>query len=594
MSPKTQKTEYVSLFSQCSTERNQRMEIEKVIITGFRNYAKATVKLQSKTLLIGANDSGKTNFVYALRLLLDKSLSESDLEPSESDFHISKKGLQNEELSIEVHFKEITEDAVLSVLKGNVSSEGKSVLRYEADRKTLDYTLKSGTDEKHLSTINSRFYLKYLNLKYVKSSRDLEKFVNLEKRHLLKLSQELRSTEEVEADQKQLETIEENLDTINGLVSKLHYVNNATNAVNEELLKLSHDLTNYSVHLDSGAIQTQQFIDNLRLGASTAGSKISLGGDGRNNQILMALWKAKSQREYDPESEVIFYCVEEPEAHLHPHQQRKLADYLIKDLPGQTIITSHSPQITARYSPHAIVHILNSINGSYAASEGCSDCISSEWDKLGYRMSILPAEAFFSKCVFLVEGPSELLFYNELAKRIGIDLDYYNISILNVEGIQFKVYTQILDAMEIPWVMRTDNDISAITVQKTELRNPAGINRCLSLAGKEKMAYMPIDATQQSVYESGIWTKVNEVVNPHGIYLAKIDLETDLCEEFPTQLQTFSNTTDLATAVNFLQGKKAIRMRAFLSQHCSALASAELGLLAKPLHHCVAKVEGLI
>ena len=59
------------------------MEIEKVIITGFRNYAKATVNLQSKTLLIGANDSGKTNFVYALRLLLDKSLSESDLEPSE-------------------------------------------------------------------------------------------------------------------------------------------------------------------------------------------------------------------------------------------------------------------------------------------------------------------------------------------------------------------------------------------------------------------------------------------------------------------------------------------------------------------------------
>lgn len=209
-------------------------------------------------------------------------------------------------------------------------------------------------------------------------------------------------------------------------------------------------------------------------------------------------------------------------------------------------------------------------------------------------MSILPAEAFFSKCVFLVEGPSELLFYNELAKQIGIDLDYYNISILNVEGIQFKVYTQILDAMEIPWVIRTDNDISAITVQKSELRNPAGINRCLSLAGKEKMAYMPIDATQQSVYELGIWTQVNDVVNPYGIYLAKIDLETDLCEEFPTQLKSFSGTTDLATAVSFLQGKKAIRMRDFLSQHCSALASAKLGLLAKPLHHCVARVEGLI
>ncbi|WP_458725380.1 ATP-dependent nuclease [Pseudomonas mandelii] len=568
------------------------MEIEKVIIKGFRNYSDATVDFQSKTLVIGGNDSGKTNLIYSLRLLLDKSLSESDLEPSESDFHISKTGVQHDDLSIEIHFKDVVEDAVLSVLKGSVSSDGKSILRYEANRKTLDYTVKLGVDSKSLNAINSRFYLKYLNLKYVKSSRDLEKFVNIEKRHLLKISQELRSECEVKSDQTQLEVIGKNLDTINGLIGKLHYVTNATDAVNEELLKLSYDLTNYSVHLDSGAIQTQQFIDNLKLGASTAGSKISLGGDGRNNQILMALWKAKSQREYDPESEVVFYCVEEPEAHLHPHQQRKLADYLIKDLPGQTIITSHSPQITARYLPSAIIHIKSSPIGSYAASGGCSDCISEDWDNLGYRMSILPAEAFFSKCVLLVEGPSELLFYNELAKQINIDLDYYNISILNVEGIQFKVYTKILDAMEIPWAMRTDNDISQITAQQAELRQLAGINRCLSLAGHPKFDHRPIGTNQQTVCDDGTWAAVNNLTNAHGIFLAKVDLETDLCEEFPIQLLAYTETTDFPAAIAFLQKKKAIRMREFLSLYSSALASASTGLLAQPLHYCVAKVSG--
>jgi putative ATP-dependent endonuclease of OLD family len=568
------------------------MEIEKVIIKGFRNYSDATVNFQSKTLMIGGNDSGKTNLIYSLRLLLDKSLSESDLEPFETDFHISKTGVQHDDLSIEIHFKDVVEDAVLSVLKGSVSSDGKSILRYEANRKALDYTIKLGVDSKNLNTINSRFYLKYLNLKYVKSSRDLEKFVNIEKRHLLKISQELRSENEVKSDQTQLEVIGKNLDTINGLIGKLHYVTNATDAVNEELLKLSHDLTNYSVHLDSGAIQTQQFIDNLKLGASTAGSKISLGGDGRNNQILMALWKAKSQREYDPESEVVFYCVEEPEAHLHPHQQRKLADYLIKDLPGQTIITSHSPQITARYLPSAIIHIKSSPIGSYAASGGCSDCISEDWDNLGYRMSILPAEAFFSKCVLLVEGPSELLFYNELAKQINIDLDYYNISILNVEGIQFKVYTKILDAMEIPWAMRTDNDISQITAQQAELRQLAGINRCLSLAGHPKFDHRPIGTNHQTVCDDGTWAAVNNLTNAHGIFLAKVDLETDLCEEFPVQLLAYTETTDFPAAIAFLQKKKAIRMREFLSLYSSDLASASTGLLAQPLHYCVAKVSG--
>lgn len=568
------------------------MEIEKVIIKGFRNYSDATINFQSKTLVIGGNDSGKTNLIHSLRLLLDKTLSESDLEPSESDFHISKIGVQHDDLSIEIHFNDVVEDAVLSVLKGSVSNDGKSVLRYEANRKTLDYTVQLGVDSKNLNAINSRFYLKYLNLKYVKSSRDLEKFVNIEKRHLLKISQEFRSEGEVKSDQTQLEVIGKNLDAINGMIGKLHYVTKATDAVNEELLKLSHDLTNYSVHLDSGAIQTQQFIDNLKLGASTAGSKISLGGDGRNNQILMALWKAKSQREYDPESEVVFYCIEEPEAHLHPHQQRKLADYLIRDLPGQTIITSHSPQITARYLPSAIIHIKSSPIGSYAASGGCSDCISEEWDNLGYRMSILPAEAFFSKCVLLVEGPSELLFYNELAKQIDIDLDYYNISILNVEGIQFKVYTKILDAMEIPWAMRTDNDISQITAEKAELRHLAGINRCLSLAGHPKFDHRPIGTNQQTIYDDGTWAAVNSLTNAYGIFLAKVDLETDLCEEFPTQLLAYTETTDLPTAIAFIQKKKAIRMREFLSSYSSALASASTGLLAQPLHYCVAKVSG--
>jgi putative ATP-dependent endonuclease of OLD family len=82
---------------------------------------------------------------------------------------------------------------------------------------------------------------------------------------------------------------------------------------------------------------------------------------------------------------------------------------------------------------------------------------------MGYRMSILPAEAFFSNGVFLVEGPSEMLFYTELADSLDIDLDFLNISLLSVDGISFGVYTKILDALEIHWVMRTDNDISKVS-----------------------------------------------------------------------------------------------------------------------------------
>ncbi len=68
------------------------MKIEKVEITNFRNFENATINFNDSTLIIGANDIGKTNLIYALRLLLDKSLSERDIEPSETDFILKLMG----------------------------------------------------------------------------------------------------------------------------------------------------------------------------------------------------------------------------------------------------------------------------------------------------------------------------------------------------------------------------------------------------------------------------------------------------------------------------------------------------------------------
>lgn len=561
------------------------MKIDNVHLKGFRNFADSQINFNNSTLIIGANDVGKSNLLYALRILLDKNLSDADIEPNELDFYIGPTEVSNE-ISVTVKFSDITEDAVISVLKGNLSETSETFLRYAAKRSNLGYKLFIGPSTDDLQEITSRFYLKHMHLKYIGSQRDLERFIRKEKRQLLKIAQESLSEDEKEEDEDLLGEISSDLESLNEKVSQLVYVDKATNDVNNELKKLAHHYADYEVQLDTGAIQVNDFIEKLQLGANTDGSNVMLGGDGRNNQILLALWKAKSSQEHDVENEVIFFVIEEPEAHLHPHQQRKLAAYLIDELPGQTIISTHSPQITVNFSPDSIIRLLHKGSATIAASQGCSDCIEAGWEDMNYRMSILPAEAFFSDGIFLVEGPSEMLFYLSLSKALGVDLDFENLSVLSVDGISFRIFVSILDALQIPWTMRTDNDVSKVS-KKNEWQH-AGINRCLNIAGETSFDRSGTVFTPQDTIENGDWQKASILLNDQGIFLSKVDLETDLLSELPEEIKSALNKSDVGSAIEYLQGKKALRMKQLLKRISGDLHKLNGGELAKPLHKLLA------
>lgn len=571
------------------------MRLKTLYIKGFRNFKEATINFNNQSLIIGANDVGKTNLLYALRILLDRGFSDLDLELKESDFYAYE---ETNEVIITAFFDDIKEDCILSKMKGDISGDGKLVIKYLAT-KGEDYKFfcgKSDADE-DLHEYAIPYYRKVLNIKYINSKRDFLGYINKTKNILLQQAKEDRSAETIDMDDALYKQISDKLKEVDSQIPELSYVKNATEQINEELNKLAIHNQEQKVVFDTASTDTDSVINKISITSKHGNKKLLIGGEGRLNQIYLSLW-ASQNRISEYSNEVSILCVEEPEAYLHPHQQRELARYLCQVLKGQVILTSHSPYIVCEFSPNSIMRLYKDDQETKVASDGCSSVIEEGFDGFGYRMSVIPAEAFFADCVILVEGQSELIFYKTLAKQIGIDLDRLNISILSVEGVGFNTYAIILGALGIYWVARTDNDI--FKIQHQDAYRFAGIERGLELAQQscdlEETDEKVIDAYSCKIHgfadKNSIPSKVLEaadklrdVLANYDIFIADVDFETDLCNG-PLKdalKEYYGDLLSDSSLIKKMKSHKAINIYDFLKNHKERLEALADDYIAKPL-----------
>lgn len=571
------------------------MRLKTLYIKGFRNFKEATINFNNQSLIIGANDVGKTNLLYALRILLDRGFSDLDLELKESDFYAYD---ETNEVIITAFFDDIKEDCILSKMKGDISGDGKLVIKYLAT-KGEDYKFfcgKSDTDE-DLHEYAIPYYRKVLNIKYINSKSDFWGYINKTKNILLQQAKEERSAETVDTDDALYKQISDKLKEVDSQIPELSYVKNATEQINEELNKLAIHNQEQKVVFDTASTDTDSVINKISITSKHGDKKLLIGGEGRLNQIYLSLW-ASQNRISEYSNEVSILCVEEPAAYLHPHQQRELARYLSGVLNGQIILTSHSPYIVCENSPNSIIRLYKKDQETLAASDGCSEIIESGFTDFGYRMSVIPAEAFFADYAILVEGQSELIFYKTLATQIGIDLDRLNISILSVEGVGFKVYVKILDALNIEWIARTDNDINKI--KDHEAYRFAGVERGLALIeqsfiiGKSDQNIITDNkpkihgfASKEKIPQE-VLKAVNELRDmlvEYNVYVADVDLESDLCKgPLKVSLKNkYGKDLSDEALVGKMKAHKAINMYDFLQNNKKDLSILKDDYIAMPL-----------
>jgi putative ATP-dependent endonuclease of the OLD family len=166
--------------------------------------------------------------------------------------------------------------------------------------------------------------------------------------------------------------------------------------------------------------------------------------------------------------------------------------------------------------------------------------------------------------------------------------------------VNFKVYIQILNALEINWVFRTDNDISKIprkenqywfagikrglTIYKEFYNNSDDLNKLIvekeSLLSNFEGEFPPeenIKAAEQFI----------ELLEDYDIFLSKKDLETDLCaSEIKHSLIDYFETSDEEEIIVKMQKNKATFMYSFLNEQSEILSTLKNNEITSPLLRC--------
>jgi putative ATP-dependent endonuclease of OLD family len=142
-------------------------------------------------------------------------------------------------------------------------------------------------------------------------------------------------------------------------------------------------------------------------------------GHGTQGALLFAVYRLHAQRLCAGRETVCpVMTVEEPEVHLHPTAQRALGNALAL-LPGQVVMTSHSPEmVTARVRPI----LVRSCKGTATAKNGV-------WTSL---VAAHP-RALFARCLLLVEG-MEALSLSLCAQALNFDLHERGVEVVDVRG----------------------------------------------------------------------------------------------------------------------------------------------------------------